>query len=95
MTSSNPQFQPPEVRTGRAGDEQDHGKFVCNGVVITASCLAPPPLQAARRSREPVLPLTICGDGASLRPGRARLGWFKVIGLFANGEAEIALVDES
>ena len=24
------------------------GKFVCNGVVITASCLAPPPLQAAR-----------------------------------------------
>jgi len=30
MTSSNPQFQPPEMRTGRAGDEQDHASGSSN-----------------------------------------------------------------
>jgi hypothetical protein len=35
------------------------------------------------------------GTGASPRPGRARLGWFKVGSLLDNREAETVLADES
>jgi hypothetical protein len=65
------------------------GRFPCNGVVITASCMAMPPVQGAGEDASRRFHW-LCEDEASPRPGPARLGWFKVVGLFANREAETA-----